>query len=97
MQSSKKKGTRGPFVLLPMGCRKVTALLFQATRFRSESTQDIRNFYARGRSAAIERSGATTSAWGSARVQKDFSGLLGALFRGWWKCAYHMVSFGLLI
>ena len=66
-------------MLLPMQCRKVTALLFRGARPRSESAQDIRNFDARSRSATIKRSGATTRAWGSARVQKDFSGLLGSV------------------
>ena len=55
IQSSKKKATQGPFVLLPIRCRKVTALLFQAARPRSESAQDIRNFDAGIRSAAIKQ------------------------------------------
>jgi len=84
-------------VLLPMGYRKVTALFFcsRSPGSRSELAQAIRNLDARGCLAALEPSGATTSACGNVRVRKDFSGLVGALLRVSWNCAEHTVCLSL--
>jgi hypothetical protein len=80
-------------VLLPMECRKVTALFFCSRT--SALTQSQRKKSAISMRLVVR--GRDDRRMAQRQVQKDFSGLLGAQLRVSWRCSSHLVSFGPLI